>query len=102
MKTVGQSSNLWGRTMTKEEEFENQKRQIFNTFLINSNNSINLCYQIYNFAVQNNLHNTQVFMNWQDKLNEISVLYPDIKDITDIQNKQQNDNVNNDQQNQNS
>lgn len=87
--------------MTKEE-LENQKRQIFNTFLINSNNSINLCYQVYNFAVQNNLYNTQVFMNWQDKLNEISVLYPDIKDITDIQNKQQNDNVNNDQQNQNS
>jgi len=99
MKTVGQSSNLWGRTMTEEEKIEQQKQQILNAFIINSNNSINLCYQIYNFAVQNNLQNTQVFMNWQDELNKISVLYPDIIDITDTQNKQQNENVNNGKQN---
>ena len=102
MKTVGQSSNLWGRTMTTKEQERNVKQQILQTFIINSNNSINLCMQIYQFAVQNNLQNTQVFINWQDKLNEISVMYPNIIDITNNQDTQQtnkNENVNNGKQN---
>ena len=102
MKTVGQSSNLWGRTMTTEEQQRQKEQQILQTFIINSNNSINLCMQIYQFAVQNNLQNTQVFMNWQDKLNEISIMYPSIIDITnnqDIQQTTKKENVNNGKQN---
>jgi len=71
--------------MTTEEQQRQKEQQILQTFIINSNNSINLCMQIYQFAVQNNLQNTQVFMNWQDKLNEISIMYPSIIDITDNQ-----------------
>ena len=101
-KTVGQSSNLWGRAMTNEEQKRQQEQQILQTFIINSNNSINLCMQLYQFAVQNDLQNTQVFINWQDKLNEISVMYPNIIDITNIQDTQEtnkNENVNNGKQN---
>ena len=88
-KTVGQSSNLWGRTMTTKEQKEKEEQQILQTFIINSNNSINLCMQLYQFAVQNNLQNTQVFINWQDNLNKISVMYPNIIDITNIQDNQE-------------
>lgn len=88
--------------MTTKEQERNVKQQILQTFIINSNNSINLCMQIYQFAVQNNLQNTQVFINWQDRLNEISVMYPNIIDITNNQDTQQtnkNENVNNGKQN---
>lgn len=70
--------------------------------MFNCAQSIQLCRQIYNFAVQNDFHNTQGFMDWQDKLNEISVMYPNIIDITNIQDTQQinkNENVNNGKQN---
>jgi hypothetical protein len=88
--------------MTTEEQERNIQQQILQTFIINSNNSINLCMQIYQFAVQNNLQNTQVFINWQDRLNEISVMYPNIIDITTNQDTQQTtekENVNNGKQN---
>ena len=88
--------------MTTEEQQRQKRQQILQTFIINSNNSINLCIQIYQFAVQNNLQNTQVFINWQDKLNEISIMYPNIIDITnnqDIQQTNKNENVNNGKQN---
>jgi len=88
--------------MTNEEQKRQQEQQILQTFIINSNNSINLCMQLYQFAVQNDLQNTQVFINWQDKLNEISVMYPNIIDITNIQDTQEtnkNENVNNGKQN---
>ena len=88
--------------MTTEEQQRQKEQQILQTFIINSNNSINLCLQIYQFAVQNNLQNTQVFINWQDKLNEISIMYPSIIDITNNQDTQQtnkNENVNDGKQN---
>ena len=88
--------------MTNEEQKRQQEQQILQTFIINSNNSINLCMQLYQFAVQNDLQNTQVFINWQDKLNEISVMYPNIIDITNIQDTQEtnkNENVDNGKQN---
>ncbi len=95
MKTLGQGSNPWGRTMTKEEEKLQQEQQNYKTLIFNCAQSIQLCRQIYNFAVQNDFHNTQGFMDWQDALNEISVRYPDIIDITpkeDIQNNKLNEN----------
>lgn len=88
--------------MTTEEQQRQKEQQILQTFIINSNNSINLCLQLYQFAVNNNLQNTQVFMNWQDKLNEISIMYPNVIDITNNQDTQQtnkNENVNNGKQN---
>lgn len=88
--------------MTTEEQQRQKEQQILQTFIINSNNSINLCLQLYQFAVKNNLQNTQVFMNWQDKLNEISIMYPNVIDITNNQDTQQtnkNENVNNGKQN---
>lgn len=36
-------------------------------------NSLELCNIIYKLAQEQHLQNTQEFINWQDKLNEISV-----------------------------
>ncbi|WP_287385564.1 hypothetical protein [Lachnospira sp.] len=89
--------------MTTEEQKIQEEQQIMQTFIINSNNSINLCMQLYEFAVQHNLQNTQVFINWQDRLNKISVMYPNIIDITNIQDTQETIKINDDgRQNQNS
>ena len=35
--------------------------------------SINLCNIIHKLVVENNLSNTQEYLDWLDKLNEISV-----------------------------
>lgn len=84
--------------MTKEEELREQERQNMRTLMVNCSNSINLCRQIYTFAAQNNLYNTQVFMDWQDSLNRISVAYPgQVIDIPQNKDPEVNtDNTNND------
>lgn len=65
--------------------------------MIAASSSIAKCRQAYAFAVTNGLENTQVFMDWQDALNQISVAYPNIVDITDLQDTEQtnNNDVNN-------
>jgi len=69
-----------------EEDRLSKKQQAFNELVIKNfidycNHSIKYCNDLYNYAERFNLLDTQLFMQWQDALNEISVRY-DTRDST--------------------
>lgn len=69
-----------------EEDRLSKKQQAFNELVIKNfidycNHSIKYCNDLYNYAERFDLLDTQLFMQWQDALNEISVRY-DTRDST--------------------
>ena len=69
-----------------EEDRLRKKQQAFNELVIKNfieycNHSIKYCNDLYNYAERFDLLDTQLFMQWQDALNEISVRY-DTRDST--------------------
>ena len=63
------------------EEDRLTKEQVFNGLAEYCNKSLLLCNALYNYAKRFNLLDTQLFIQWQDALNEISVRY-DSRDST--------------------
>lgn len=68
------------------EEDRLTKEQVFNDSLLKNlaescNKSLLLCNALYEYAKHFNLLDTQLFIQWQDSLNEISVRY-DSRDST--------------------
>lgn len=69
-----------------EEDRLNKKQQVFNELIVKNfieycNYSLKYCNDLYNYAKRFDLLDTQLFMQWQDALNEISVRY-DTRDST--------------------
>jgi len=57
------------------EEDRLTKEQVFNNLAEYCNKSLMFCNDLYNYAKRFNLLDTQLFIQWQDALNEISVRY---------------------------
>lgn len=64
--------------LTKEEAFD---EMVIRNFIEHCNRSLIYCNDLYNYAKRFNLLDTQLFIQWQDALNEISVRY-DTRDST--------------------
>ena len=73
-----------------EEDRLSKEQQAFNELVLKNfieycNQSLMYCNDLYNYAKRFNLLDTQLFMQWQDALNEISVRY-DTRDSTNQDN----------------
>lgn len=72
--------------MEEDRLSKEQAEQAFNELVIKNfieycNHSIKYCNDLYNYAKRFDLLDTQLFIQWQDALNEISVRY-DSRDST--------------------